>query len=153
MKLILLRHAKSDWSTGSGDHDRPLNPRGQADAPRIGKWLRDSGHAPTRVLCSTAARTRETLARMRLQGAEISYLAALYEALASTILSLAGDYADDTLLIVGHNPGMADAAARASAERPTHSEFSRYPTCACTVVDVSAGLPGPVLDFAVPQDL
>ena len=41
--LILLRHAKSDWDSSHDDFDRPLNTRGQHDAPRIGQWLREHG--------------------------------------------------------------------------------------------------------------
>ncbi len=153
MKLILLRHAKSDWSTGTGDHDRPLNARGREDAPRIGKWLRDRGHAPTHVLCSTAARTRETLARMRLQGAGVSYLPTLYLAEATTILDLARADPVPCLLILAHNPGIAAAAAAAVAAPPAHPEFGRYPTGSCAVVDMGEGLPGALLDFTVPTDL
>lgn len=153
MKLILLRHAKSDWSTGTGDHDRPLNERGRADAPRIGKWLGAQGYCPTRILCSTAARTRETLARMRLQGAEVSYLPQLYLAEATTILNLARTHTAPCLLIIAHNPGLADAAARAVTEPPAHPDFARYPTSSCTVVDMESGLPGDCLAFVTPGDV
>ena len=78
--LYLLRHAKSSWADPSlADHDRPLNGRGpvlqvvhrpglrgktpgRRAAPLMGAYLREGGHRPDLVLCSTAARTRETLA-------------------------------------------------------------------------------------------
>ena len=41
-RLILLRHAKSDWPDVP-DRDRPLAKRGRRDAPNIGRWLRDHG--------------------------------------------------------------------------------------------------------------
>ncbi|CTQ31807.1 SixA phosphatase family protein [Jannaschia rubra] len=154
MKLILMRHAKSDWSTPSqGDHDRALNAHGQADAPKVGKWLRDRGHVPTAILCSSAKRTRETLARMRLRGVEPTYLPALYNAPSETILALVQDRTDDCLLVVGHNPGIGDAAGQAVADPPAHADFARYPTGACTIIDLSDGLPGRLIDFAVPGDL
>src|ERR1700733_13027553 len=59
-QLILLRHAKSAWPNDVPDHERPLAPRGRRDAPAAGRWLRKSGYAPDRVLCSTARRARET---------------------------------------------------------------------------------------------
>ena len=61
-RLILLRHAKSDWYSGAlSDHDRPLNGRGMRDAPRVGRWIDANGYTPTVVLCSSALRTRQTL--------------------------------------------------------------------------------------------
>src|SRR5579859_3831085 len=60
-RLILLRHAKSDWPEGP-DLDRPLAKRGRRDAPRIGRWLRAHGFVPDVVICSAARRTRETWA-------------------------------------------------------------------------------------------
>jgi len=64
--LLLLRHAKSDYPPGVADHERPLAPRGEREAKLAGNWLR--AHAPSvdAVLCSTATRTRETLARTHI---------------------------------------------------------------------------------------
>ena len=59
-RLVLLRHAKSDWPDDVPDHERPLARRGRRDAPAAGRWLRKSGYVPDLVLCSTARRARET---------------------------------------------------------------------------------------------
>ncbi|MEM1306411.1 MAG: histidine phosphatase family protein, partial [Pseudomonadota bacterium] len=60
--LILLRHAKSSWSDpGLADIDRPLNKRGRAAAPRMGRWLAQAGYTPDLVICSPSMRTRQTL--------------------------------------------------------------------------------------------
>ena len=151
MKLILLRHAKSDWSTpGQEDRDRPLNARGRSAATRIGDWLRSRGHLPGLVLCSDAARTRETLAGLALGDVDVEMRPDLYQASADAILAAAEATDAACVLVVGHNPGMAEAAARACATRPTHPDFARYPTGACTVVD--GPLPGRCLDFATPRD-
>jgi phosphohistidine phosphatase len=153
MKLILLRHAKSDWADPLlGDHDRPLNARGRAAAPRIGRWLRDHGHLPTRILCSTSTRTRETLDRLALPDTPTEFRPDLYLAPADTILALAATPAD-TLLILAHNDGLAEAARRAVTTPPAHEAFARFPTCACLVLDRSGGLPGHCLAFTVPRDL
>src|SRR4051812_14108350 len=61
VRLLLLRHAKSDWSGNLGDHDRPLAPRGRKATPRIGACMRKRGYVPAAVVCSTAERTKETL--------------------------------------------------------------------------------------------
>src|ERR1700744_5253650 len=58
-RLVLLRHAKSDWPD-MADHDRPLAKRGRRDAPGVGRWLGGSGYAPAAVVGSTARRARET---------------------------------------------------------------------------------------------
>lgn len=153
MKLILLRHAKSDWDDPlQDDHDRPLNRRGRETAPKIGTWLRDNGHAPDLILCSSAARTRETVERLGLT-APVIHDRRLYHAGPDLILSCTQGQPAPTLMIVGHNPGMAEAAAMACLTRPTHPDFDRYPTAACTIVDRTNGLPGPLLAFLVPRDL
>src|SRR5260370_7413333 len=58
-RLMLLRHAKSDWPDVP-DRERPLAKRGRRDAPVIGRWLRDHGYLPDVVVCSVARRTRQT---------------------------------------------------------------------------------------------
>jgi phosphohistidine phosphatase SixA len=64
--LYLLRHAKSSWADPTLlDHERPLAPRGRRDAKRIATHLAQLGIEPELVLCSTAARTRETLELVR----------------------------------------------------------------------------------------
>jgi phosphohistidine phosphatase len=62
LELILMRHAKSDWSDKAlGDFDRTLSKRGKTDAPRMGRALARRGVIPGKVLCSPARRTRDTL--------------------------------------------------------------------------------------------
>ncbi|MEM7711736.1 MAG: histidine phosphatase family protein, partial [Pseudomonadota bacterium] len=100
---------------------------------------------------STAARTRETVARLDLPDADATFRYDLYLAPAPHLLALARG--DAPLLIVAHNPGMARAAAAAVTAPPAHDAFDKYPTGACTIVDGANGLPGPCLDFVVPRDL
>ena len=153
MRLILLRHAKSSTGDPSMDDiDRPLNRRGREAAPRIGGWLRETGQLPARILCSPAARTRQTLEGLGLTGIPAGFPDDLYLADAGTILRAALAQRVDTL-VVGHNPGMAEAAARAVSEPPAHSDFARYPTAACAVIEVTGDLPGRLLAFTVPRDL
>src|SRR5262249_41406064 len=62
LPLMLLRHAKSSWDDGSlEDFDRPLAPRGEAAAPRMGAYMAAHDLAPQLILCSPAVRTRQTL--------------------------------------------------------------------------------------------
>lgn len=151
-KLVLMRHAKSSWGDPSqDDHARPLDARGRDAAARIGAWLGREGHGPTRALVSDAARTRETWERLTFAIAP-ELRPDLYLAEADHILSLARE-ATGTLLLLAHNPGMAEAALRAVDRAPAHPDFERFPTGATLVVDLAGGLPGRAIDFAVPRDL
>ena len=153
MKLILLRHAKSDWSDPEQeDRDRSLNARGQAAAAKIGGWLASRGHLPDLVLCSDAARTRQTFEALALPACDTSFRPDLYLAGSDVILALAKAQTAACVLIVAHNPGIAEAAAKAVETPPAEPDFARYPTGACTVVDLTAGLPGRFLDFTTPRD-
>jgi len=158
--LILMRHAKSDWgSPGMPDHDRPLNERGAGDAPTMGQWLRKSGHLPDEVLCSTAIRTRETLVGLGLK-AETQYLPALYHADPDTMLDVLRSATGTTVLMLGHNPGIAYFAADLLRHAPNHPRFDDYPTCATLVAqfeiaewgDLRIGT-GTATGFAIPADL
>lgn len=113
-RLALLRHAKSSWNDPSlDDHDRPLAPRGRRAATRMGQYIDESGLVPDLVLCSSATRARETLDLLRLPSdTEIVIEDELYGASATLLvarLRRVGDAASSVLLI-GHNPGLQDAA-------------------------------------------
>ncbi len=117
-RLLLLRHAKSAWSeAGASDLERPLNRRGQDAAPRIGAYLNRHRLIPDCVLCSTARRARET---WELVAAEIpatpaaSDVERLYNASARTVLDVVRHAPPGaaTLLVIGHNPGLQDAATQ-----------------------------------------
>ena len=113
-QLILLRHAHAESAAaGQDDVARPLSETGLAEARAAGDWLREHGLRPDRVLCSTAARTRETLAALGDIGAgEIYEDASIYEASPGTLASLADANRDaERLLLVGHNPGLEQLAA------------------------------------------
>ena len=108
--LILMRHAKSDWTKpGQGDKDRTLNPRGRLAASLMGDWLREVGHLPEAALVSAAARTQETFARMKLV-CDTQFRDELYLAEAEEILAHIRKAPEcDCLLVLGHNPGMESA--------------------------------------------
>jgi len=118
-RLLLLRHAKSDWSDPLlEDFDRPLASRGRVAAPRMGRYLASKIGAPDLVLCSDALRTRQTWSLVAAELAEtaparpVKFLRGLYLARPSRLLSSIRRAPDDvgSLLLVGHNPGMHDLA-------------------------------------------
>ncbi len=113
-QLILLRHAHAESATsGQDDLERPLSETGRAEARAAGDWLREHGLQPDRVLSSSAARTRETLAALGdIGGAEVYEDASIYEASPGTLVALADANRDaECLLLVGHNPGLEQLAA------------------------------------------
>lgn len=157
MKLILLRHAKSGWDDPLvADHDRPLNKRGRKSAPLVGQWLRDQGHLPDHVLCSTAARTRETLDRLDLPKTPTTYEDRLYLAPPDAMLALARQSDANTLLMIAHNPGIGELAEGLPDVPFTDPDIARFPTCACLVLDCPDGPDWhacKVLDFTTPRRL
>lgn len=117
--LILMRHAKSDWSEpGQRDKDRCLNKRGRAAAAQMGNWLRESGHVPDTALVSSAERTRETWALMAMT-CDAQFLDTLYLAEYDEYLSAVQTAPEaDCLLILGHNPGMEMAMGEMAGGKP-----------------------------------
>lgn len=110
-KLILMRHAKAEGASASGeDFDRALTQGGRADAALMGRVLAEAGAAPALALVSDARRTRETWqgVAQSFPEAAVRHERRLYNASAAAIRSVveaAGGDAD-TLIVVGHNPGL-----------------------------------------------
>lgn len=109
IQLSLARHAKSDWADASlDDHDRPLNARGERDAPDVARRVMRSGVRPEVVLSSTAVRARATAEHFAdVFGAELRELAELYLAEPEALLRAARDSGVDEVLVVAHDPGMS----------------------------------------------
>lgn len=110
--LLLLRHAKSSWKHEDlKDFERPLNKRGEKDAPRVGQLLKDQELLPQLILSSTAVRARKTTEAV-IQSAgytgEVRYLDSFYLAEPSVYLDVLKVLTDslERVMLVGHNPGM-----------------------------------------------
>ncbi len=173
LTLLLLRHAKSNWDNPAlADYDRPLAKRGRKAAPRMGAEIAALGLRPDIILCSSAARTRETLALVLPElGApppETIYDDAVYMAAPSDLLgsvrSLATrNPAPQNAMIVGHNPGMEELAELLVSGGDEHSielMDEKFPTCALAVftfdvkgwADVAPGT-GTLTRFLTPAQL
>ncbi|MBC2836992.1 SixA phosphatase family protein [Paragemmobacter straminiformis] len=163
-RLILTRHAKSSWDDPlTPDHDRPLNERGKAAAADLGIWLSSRGYVPDEVLCSDALRTRKTWSGIApaLPGTPILHLKpALYHAGAEVMLAVLRHATADTVMMIGHNPGIADFARRLVAREPNNPEFARYPTGATLVCDFSIDIwddaafgQATTVDFIIPSEI
>lgn len=138
--LIVLRHAKSDWSEALPDHERPLAPRGVRDAPRLGRWLVEAGRVPELVVCSTARRTRETWQRVSGElpaSPPVEYDDDLYGADVPELLGAARRTPADvtTLALVGHEPGVSDLTLHlAGRGEDTRQAQTKFPTGAAAVL-------------------
>jgi len=111
--LILLRHAKSDWSTGDPDLRRPLTERGRRQAREAGRWLELNAGPLELAVVSSAQRARETwdLASAQLSSPVRTVLEdEVYAASGSTLVTVVRrlDGEVRTVVMVGHNPGLED---------------------------------------------
>ncbi|SNR54041.1 SixA phosphatase family protein [Puniceibacterium sediminis] len=159
MRLILMRHTKSDWSLDEEDHARALNPRGEASARILGEWLRAENYLPDQVLCSTSARTRQTLSLLQLS-APVQFERELYLASPELLLEILRGATGRVVLMLGHNPGIAALAAMLASVYPSHIRFRDYPTGATTIMDFDIPkwadlVPGTgnARDFVIPREL
>lgn len=121
--LLVLRHAKSSWDDQNlDDHDRPLNARGERDAPRMGRLARKKRLSVELIISSDALRARltaEAVADAIGYGGQILLDPRLYHASAADILAVLRSAVDDnvtTVMIVGHNPGLEDLVARLTGD-------------------------------------
>lgn len=139
-KLILLRHAKSDWDDPSlHDHDRPLNRRGERDAPAMGKLLKGLGIIPDLIVSSTALRAKMTAegvaTGLGYDARGIQFTSDLYMASASKMLEVArllpGE--KNTVFIVSHNPGITYFLSMITGNYQTVPDM---PTCAVAVLEL-----------------
>ena len=161
--LILTRHGKSDWGGTEDDFDRALAPRGERSAAALGTWLAEEGLRPNTALVSSARRTVETYAGIAAalgEAPEPALKDNLYHAAPFTILDEVRKAEGETVLLVGHNPGIAMAAAALVSAAPDHPRFDDYPTGATTVIrfdiddwrDLAEGT-GTVAAFVIPREL
>jgi phosphohistidine phosphatase len=133
--LILLRHAKSDWSREDADVDRPLSKRGLREAPQAGRWLARGVASIDLAVVSPANRARKT---WELASAELdsrppaSIDDRMYAASANQLLGVVQTLPDDaaTVLLVGHNPGIEELVSLLT------DESLSMPTSALAVIGV-----------------
>jgi phosphohistidine phosphatase len=115
-RLIALRHAKSDWSGGVADHDRPLAGRGRREAALAGRWLRENAADIDLVVCSSATRARQTWKLVAKQLDNVPPARVddrLYAASVRGLLAVVRKLPDSAcaVLLIGHNPGLEELVA------------------------------------------
>lgn len=173
-RLILMRHAKSDWAdAGLADFDRPLASRGERAAPVMGRFLADNGWRPDLALCSAAVRTRETwslvaaalIADAGDPAPPVDYLPALYEAAPQQVIDVIRQSGgqSQTLCVVGHHPGIDGATLLLSGtgDRKAMDRLRvKFPTGAVALIQINldnwaaldTGM-GELVRFATPKEI
>ncbi len=159
--LLLMRHAKSSWKHPElPDQDRPLNKRGEKDAPHMGKYLREKKLVPQIILASPAKRVSQTvdgmLEKMNFKG-KAEYVDSLYLAEPSSYIATLQTIDDkfDRVLVVGHNPGLEGLLQILSGK------VESLPTAAIAQLklpiehwaDIGEGTRGELVDRVKPRDL
>jgi len=145
--LSLLRHAKSDWdSPDLSDISRPLSRRGRKAAPMMGRFMASQSLLPDYVLCSNAARTRQTLELLAPEldcAPKVKHEDELYLASSGAMLarlrSVKAKY--DHVLLIAHNPGMHGLALGLCGGGSHDARFNlaqKFPTCALAVFSFDA---------------
>jgi len=159
--LYLVRHAKSSWDNANlSDHDRPLNQRGERDAPRMGKRLRKRGNQPEIIISSSAVRAQTTASILATAidypTSNIAIDERLYGAELKDVLSIISDLDDGIhcAMLVGHNPTfttLINALGRC--------DFDNVPTCGMAVLTFPvdswkniATVQGKLVDFDFPKN-
>lgn len=138
--LYLVRHAKSSWDhPGLRDFDRPLNERGQNDAPRMAQMLVKEGVNPDLLVASPAKRALTTAIffaeAFHMEADGVQREPAIYEAFPQEILRIISDLPDSshTVMLFGHNPTFTEVA-----NRFTEDFIDNVPTCGVVKIASSA---------------
>ncbi|MBN2646616.1 MAG: histidine phosphatase family protein [Thiotrichales bacterium] len=131
-ELLLVRHAKSDWSQPDQlDIDRPLSDKGKKSAKKIGRWLQDKGLMPDLILVSPAQRAQQTLRRICSEcPASSQTIDALYMAELVTLKQILAQISDaNRVMVIGHNPGLEKLFCYLQ-NKPLTGDLHLFPTAA-----------------------
>jgi len=144
--LSLLRHAKSGWDDPvARDFDRPLNDRGETAAKLIGKWLKGERSSFDHVIASPAVRVVETLDHVAIGlGDRFSpvWERKVYLASSATLMDILREVDDsnETVLLVGHNPGMEDLVLDlvpdTSGDALREAVYEKFPTASYAQINL-----------------
>lgn len=138
--LLIMRHAKSDWTANVADFDRPLNKRGLKNAKKMGAWLKKKKLVPDVIVSSPARRTRQTIGLVCEQlGKDVQDIVwddHLYETGLAELLQVIKEHGKNArrMLVMGHNPGLDYLVNHLSKNRPPHNITGKLMTTAAIAV-------------------
>ena len=133
-RLILMRHAEAGWNINTDDHERPLTALGIRDAKRIGLWLKEKKYIPDEVILSTSTRTIETFNGLLLECVP-TFKKSLYLADANHMRSILQKLLSNTVILLGHNPGISELAYEFIQYDEKYEHFIDFPTASTLVID------------------
>ncbi len=142
--LLIMRHGKSDWNTGSqSDFERPLAKRGQKAVKRIGQWLIQQKLTPDHIISSPANRAQQTAIgicqKLKLAESSITWEPRTYEADTATLLDVLGACPAEKqrVMLIGHNPGLEMLLRYLAGETfETSQDYNPMPTAALAILDM-----------------
>lgn len=142
-RLVVVRHAKSAWPPGVPDARRPLGPRGIADAPRMGAWIRQLVGGVDLAVVSPTERTRQTWSLLAAQLGEVGQVLTdrrIYDEWGEQMIDVVRDLPDSAgvALILGHEPGVSHLVLQLADRRASELRSrvaTKFPTCGVAVLD------------------
>jgi phosphohistidine phosphatase len=136
-RIVLVRHAKSSWKNSDiSDHDRPLNKRGERDAPFMASIFRKKKLDIDVIYSSTALRANSTAmefaAALDFKKSKVIVERKLYLAETSDLLDFVRAIENNfnSIMIFGHNPGITSFACQLA-----DTDIDNIPTCGIAVVE------------------
>lgn len=159
-KLLIIRHAKSDWENPKqADFDRPLNKRGNLNAPAMAQRLISKSIIPQHIVSSDAVRALATATYFakifQINSAEIQKEHAIYEATTATLLNVINGLNNqyNFIALFGHNPGLTNLIQHLHP-----CDIYNLPTCAMVLLefpfdswDLISGDTGKLLMYDYPK--
>jgi phosphohistidine phosphatase len=137
MKVVLIRHIKSDWSSEKSDFDRPIREDRKADAAIVSKALKNTGITPDSIIASPAKRTQQT-AKLFAKAfsfpiQRIEYIDIIYESTKQELWAITQQLNSNTtcVFIICHNPAITDFI-----NTYTNARIDNVPTCGCIVLNM-----------------
>ncbi len=142
--LLVLRHGKSDWTTGHEDFHRPLVNRGHQGSRKMGAWIRHQRLLPDAVLSSPAERARATTVAaceaMGLPLKKVRYDQRLYAASLEDELAVLAELPKSVrrVMMVGHNPGLEELVDYLASGLTVPEDGKVLPTSALAQLEMVA---------------
>ncbi len=144
--LLIIRHAKSSWGNPNfQDFDRPLNNRGERDAPFMAKLISNKSIKPDVIVSSPANRAYATAIEFAkafgYPEKKINMDKGIYSHGQGHILSILRNLASNinTICIFGHNPDLTYLATYLSGQL-----FDNVPTCGVVCIDFDVDVWGDI---------
>jgi len=135
-RIYIVRHAKSSWADLTmSDKDRPLNARGNRDAPVMAQEIKAINPQIDGLFSSTSQRTRETSDHFKkhLEFGNVTYQDKIYHAPYQDLIEVIHDIPEDMniAMLIGHNPGSTDLYNHFATDY-----LDNLPTCGIFILEI-----------------